>query len=189
MLDALPRLTSAIGAVRPVDLSWLHRAEVKLANLTKPPNSLGRLEWLAARLCAIQETVSPRAAARRIVVFAADHGVAAEGVSAYPSAVTAQMVEGFLRGGAAINALVRDPTSEIERNPVPNMEALARGIASAMGIEEGRLDVYSRAELRSVLAILEARFPDLYPVCRFMSATAKRAECCSSTSAIRRTRR
>ncbi len=113
MADALPRLTSAIRAVQPVDASWLHRAEVKLANLTKPPNSLGRLEWLAARLCAIQETVSPRAAARRIVVFAADHGVAAEGVSAYPSAVTAQMVGGFLRGGAAINALAHTASADV----------------------------------------------------------------------------
>ena len=113
MLDALPRLESAIGAVRPVDPSWLHRAEVKLAHLTKPPNSLGRLESLAARLCAVQETVSPRAAPRRIVVFAADHGVTAEGVSAYPSAVTAQMVGGFLRGGAAINALARTASADV----------------------------------------------------------------------------
>lgn len=112
-LDALPRLKAALGRVRPVDPGWRHRAEVKLANLTKPPNSLGRLEWLAARLCAIQETLSPRAAPRRIVVFAADHGVAAEGVSAYPSAVTAQMVGNFLRGGAAINALARAASADV----------------------------------------------------------------------------
>jgi len=112
-LDSLPRLKSALGRVRPVDPDWRHRAEVKLANLTKPPNSLGRLEWLAARLCAIQETLSPRAAPRRIVVFAADHGVTAEGVSAYPSAVTAQMVGTFLRGGAAINALGRAASADV----------------------------------------------------------------------------
>ena len=112
-LDSLPRLKSALGRVRPVDPDWRHRAEVKLANLTKPPNSLGRIEWLAARLCAIQETLSPRAAPRRIVVFAADHGVTAEGVSAYPSAVTAQMVGNFLRGGAAINALARAASADV----------------------------------------------------------------------------
>lgn len=102
---AVPRLDEVIGRVRPVDFSWRDRAEARLDELTKPPRSLGRLEWIAARLCAIQETVTPRVMPRRIVVFAADHGVTEESVSAYPSAVTAQMVGNFLRGGAAINAL------------------------------------------------------------------------------------
>ena len=102
---AVPRLHEATGRVRPVDYSWRDCAEARLDELTKPPRSLGRLEWIAGRLCAIQETVRPRVMPRRIVVFAADHGVTEEGVSAYPSAVTAQMVGNFLRGGAAINAL------------------------------------------------------------------------------------
>ena len=140
-LDALPRLKSALGRVRPVDPSWRHRAEVKLASLTKPPNSLGRLEWLAARLCAIQETVSPRAAPRRIVVFAADHGVAAEGVSAYPSAVTAQMVGNFLQGGAAINALARAASADTWVVDV--------GVAGDIGVE-GDVDAAgSAASFRS----------------------------------------
>lgn len=104
---APPRLDEAIGRVRPIDVAWRDRAEARLDQLTKPPGSLGRLESIAARLCAIQKTVTPRAAPRRVVVFAADHGVTEEGVSAYPSAVTAQMVANFLRGGAAINALAR----------------------------------------------------------------------------------
>jgi len=102
---APPRLLAAVREVQPADRGWHERAEARLDRLTKPPRSLGRLEWIAARLCAIQQTETPRAAPRRIVVFAADHGVAAEGVSAYPQAVTAQMVGNFLRGGAAINAL------------------------------------------------------------------------------------
>lgn len=101
------RFDEVIRRVRPIDASWYERAEARLDQLTKPPGSLGRLEWIAARLCAIQETVTPRAAPRHIVVFAADHGVAEEGVSAYPPAVTAQMVGNFTRGGAAINALAR----------------------------------------------------------------------------------
>jgi nicotinate-nucleotide--dimethylbenzimidazole phosphoribosyltransferase len=113
MSSALPRLHSAIGRVQPVDAAWRARAEARLDRLTKPQHSLGRLEWIAARLCAIQETLAPRAAPRRIVVFAADHGVTAEGVSAYPSAVTTQMVGNFLRGGAAINALARATAADV----------------------------------------------------------------------------
>lgn len=111
--SALPRLHSAIARVRRVDPTWRDRAEARLDRLTKPQHSLGRLEWIASRLCAMEETLTPRAAPRRIVVFAADHGVAAEGVSAYPSAVTAQMIGNFLRGGAAINALARATAAEV----------------------------------------------------------------------------
>lgn len=109
----VPRLHSAIGCVRPIDPIWRDRATARLDRLTKPPGSLGRLEWIAARLCAIQETVSPRAAPSRIAVFAGDHGVAVEGVSAYPSAVTAQMVGNFVRGGAAINVLAREAAADV----------------------------------------------------------------------------
>ena len=112
-LSAVPRLHEALGRVRPVDVTWRDRAEARLDELTKPPRSLGRLEWIAARLCAIQETVTPRVVPRRIVVFAADHGVTEEGVSAYPSAVTAQMVGNFLRGGAAINVLARAAAADV----------------------------------------------------------------------------
>jgi nicotinate-nucleotide--dimethylbenzimidazole phosphoribosyltransferase len=111
--SAAPRLNETIGRVQPVDMLWRDRAEVRLEQLTKPPRSLGRLEWIAARLCAIQETATPRAAPRRIVVFAADHGVTEEGVSAYPSAVTPQMVGNFLRGGAAINVLARAAGADV----------------------------------------------------------------------------
>jgi nicotinate-nucleotide--dimethylbenzimidazole phosphoribosyltransferase len=111
--SVVPRLHSAIERVRSVDPTWRDRADIRLDRLTKPPHSLGRLEWIAARLCAIQATVTPRAAPCRIVVFAADHGVTAEGVSAYPAAVTAQMVGNFLRGGAAINALARTAGADV----------------------------------------------------------------------------
>ena len=111
--SALPRLYAAIARVRRLDPTWRDRAEAQLDRLTKPQRSLGRLEWIAARLCAMQETLTPRAAPRRIVVFAADHGVTAEGISAYPSTVTAQMVGNFLRGGAAINVLARATAADV----------------------------------------------------------------------------
>ncbi len=91
--------------IKSVDVSWLTAAAERQLKLTKPPNSLGRLETIANRLAAIQQTVTPRISGKRIYVVAADHGVTREGVSAYPREVTAQMVDNFLRGGAAINVL------------------------------------------------------------------------------------
>src|SRR6266567_1069783 len=80
---------------------------VRWNNLTKPPGSLGRLEELVTRYAVIRGEAVPVLARKSMHIFCADHGVTAEGVSAYPSAVTAQMVRNFLRGGAAINVLCR----------------------------------------------------------------------------------
>jgi nicotinate-nucleotide--dimethylbenzimidazole phosphoribosyltransferase len=93
--------------IRPVDLRWMEAASRRQLELTKPPGSLGRLEGIANRCAAVRESLELTAGRPRIVLFAADHGVCAEGVSAYPQEVTAQMVLNFLRGGAAINALAR----------------------------------------------------------------------------------
>ncbi len=85
----------------------------RLDDLTKPPRSLGRLEELAARLCAIQGTLTPAASPRRLVVFAADHGVAAAGVTAWPSAVTRRMIDNIRAGGAASAVLARTTGTEL----------------------------------------------------------------------------
>ncbi len=74
---------------------------------TKPPGSLGRVEALAARIARIQGTLTPRLRRCRLTLFAGDHGVASEGVSAYPQAVTRQMVANFLAGGGAANVFAR----------------------------------------------------------------------------------
>ena len=79
----------------------------RLDGKTKPRGSLGRLEELACRLAAVYGTADPPLPAKAVVVLAADHGVAEEGVSAYPQEVTAQMVQNFAAGGAAINVLAR----------------------------------------------------------------------------------
>ena len=87
--------------------SEIHRrlAEARQAQLTKPPSSLGRIEELAVRLAALQGTEFPTLERVRIVVFAADHGVAEERVSAYPQEVTQAMLGNFAAGGAAISVL------------------------------------------------------------------------------------
>jgi nicotinate-nucleotide--dimethylbenzimidazole phosphoribosyltransferase len=89
-------------------------AQARQAVLTKPPGALGRLEWLAIRLAALQGTERPSAHNVYIAVFAADHGVTAEGVSAFPQAVTVEMVRNFARGGAAISVLARELGAALE---------------------------------------------------------------------------
>lgn len=108
MDNSLSIINEVCGQIRSVEESWLSAARQRQLTLTKPPGSLGRLEELGNRLAAIQQTVTPSVTGKRIYVVAGDHGVTAEGVSAYPREVTAQMVDNFLRGGAAINVLARN---------------------------------------------------------------------------------
>jgi nicotinate-nucleotide--dimethylbenzimidazole phosphoribosyltransferase len=89
------------------DTALEQRLQSKLDNKTKPLGSLGRIEALALQLGLIQGSETPELLQPQLVVFAADHGLAARGVSAYPSDVTWQMVENFLAGGAAVSVLAR----------------------------------------------------------------------------------
>jgi nicotinate-nucleotide--dimethylbenzimidazole phosphoribosyltransferase len=94
------------GLILP-DEDWRSEARVRLDMLTKPLGSLGRLEDLAAQLVAIRRAHLTVPLNKAAYVFAGDHGITAEGVSAYPSAVTHQMVLNYLAGGAAVNVLAR----------------------------------------------------------------------------------
>jgi nicotinate-nucleotide--dimethylbenzimidazole phosphoribosyltransferase len=124
MLDALK------GEVAGPDEAVRREVARRLDQKTKPPRSLGRLEDLACAVAAIQRTGRPNVRRRAIVVMAADHGVAAAGVSAYPQEVTAQMVLNFAAGGAAISVLSRQAGAEVVivdmgcASPVPG----ARGV-------------------------------------------------------------
>lgn len=134
MKDLLPE----IPALDPV---WFQRALERQARLTMPTGALGRVLELGRLLCAIQESIQPVSEPAAIVVMAGDHGVAAEGVSAYPQEITGQMVANFLRGGAAINVLAR--------------RVKARVLVVDMGIREpGRLQgFHQHADFLANLAI------------------------------------
>jgi nicotinate-nucleotide--dimethylbenzimidazole phosphoribosyltransferase len=99
--------------IEPPEEGFAERARVRQRELTKPPGSLGELESIAIRLAAIQRRDRPTSFGRRVVIFAANHGVVAEGVSPYPAEVTAQMVTNFASGGAAINALARAAQADV----------------------------------------------------------------------------
>lgn len=106
--DAADPLGGLAARIRPRDEAATAAARARQGTLTKPAGALGRLEDLAVWLAGAQGTCPPRPIRRpRVVIFAGDHGIAAAGVSAYPPAVTGQMVTNFLAGGAAVNVLAR----------------------------------------------------------------------------------
>ena len=109
-------------------------AALRQQNLTKPPGSLGRLEELAIWLAQWQGRESPRLERVTIAVFAGNHGVAARGVSAYPQAVTAQMVANFTAGGAAINQIAKVSGAELRVVPI-ELERPTRDFTVATAME------------------------------------------------------
>src|ERR1035437_4655730 len=99
--------------VKPVNRSNEAAISRKIDFLTKPVGSLGMLERIAKQISLAQNTLKPAINKKRVYVFASDHGIALEGVSAYPQEVTAQMVLNFLNGGAAINVFSRHTGTEV----------------------------------------------------------------------------
>lgn len=106
-------ISSLVDSIAPVDKSAEEAALAHLNQLTKPPGSLGKLEALAVKLAGVSGKVMSSYPARAVVVMAGDHGVCEEGISAFPSEVTAQMVSNFLNGGAAVNVLARQADAEV----------------------------------------------------------------------------
>jgi len=92
----------------------IKEAEQRQLQLTKPPGSLGKLEELAIKFSAIQKTQQPQIKNVHISIFAADHGIANENVSAFPQVVTTEMVKNFSRGGAAISVLAKEIDAKLE---------------------------------------------------------------------------
>jgi nicotinate-nucleotide--dimethylbenzimidazole phosphoribosyltransferase len=143
------------------DLEAGTAAAARQAQLTKPAGSLGRLEELAIWLATWQARHPPRLEQPRTLVFAGNHGVAARGVSAYPAVVTAQMVQNFLTGGAAVNQLCRlfdaglkvyemnleTPTDDIVLEPAMSEEECAKAIAYGMMAVEPGIDALALGEM------------------------------------------
>jgi len=134
----LKALEQALREIKPPDEKAMAAARARQDTLTKPLGSLGRLEELSIKLAGIRGEPIPRINHKAIVTMAADHGVVAEGVSAYPQAVTPQMVLNFLRGGAGINVLAKHAgariivvdmgvASDMEPHPALVSRKIARG--------------------------------------------------------------
>ncbi|MDB4982511.1 MAG: Nicotinate-nucleotide--dimethylbenzimidazole phosphoribosyltransferase, partial [Myxococcales bacterium] len=150
---------------QPFDVQAATRAREHQGQLTKPPGSLGRLEELAIFYAGARGAFPVAAPSRaRIVVFAADHGITAEGVSPYPSSVTAAMVANFVAGGAAISVLTRANDIELcvvdvgVASPIPAPGPAAKLIS--LPVRAGtasflRGPAMSRAEAEQAIAIGE----------------------------------
>lgn len=107
------QLTETIQRIKPFDEKTALLAERHSDSLTKPPGSLGKLEAIARQLAGITGQLWPDFSQKAVIVMAGDHGVCDEGVSAFPQAVTPQMVMNFLNGGAAVNVLARQAGADV----------------------------------------------------------------------------
>jgi nicotinate-nucleotide--dimethylbenzimidazole phosphoribosyltransferase len=154
-LPSIPRADAAAAAA----------ARAALDAKTKPRRSLGRLEELACRIAAVRGTAAPGRLRSAVVVAAADHGVAVEGVSAYPRDVTRQMLENFEAGGAAVCVLARlagaelrvvdvgvgNPTGNIARGPAMTREEaealVERGLALAVELADAGIGIVALGEM------------------------------------------
>ncbi|MBE7375103.1 nicotinate-nucleotide--dimethylbenzimidazole phosphoribosyltransferase [Pseudomonas lopnurensis] len=142
---------------RPLDETARARARARQDQLTKPRGALGRLESLAVELAAMQGSERPRVECVHIAVFAGDHGAVEEGVSAYPQAVTGQMLRNFVRGGAALSVLARRLGALLEVIDLGTVEPLQLDGVTHLRLGPGtanftRTAAMSEEQLRQALA-------------------------------------
>ncbi|SDH12288.1 nicotinate-nucleotide--dimethylbenzimidazole phosphoribosyltransferase [Halanaerobium congolense] len=110
----MKKLKKALNKIEKLDTKKMKEAENRLDQLTKPKGSLGKLEQMAVKLAGISSELYPNFEKKTHIVMAGDHGVVAEGVSAFPQEVTTQMVDNFLNNGAAVNVLAAEIGTEIK---------------------------------------------------------------------------
>jgi nicotinate-nucleotide--dimethylbenzimidazole phosphoribosyltransferase len=157
----LDEIRALLAQLPGPDLKSGTAAALRQTQLTKPAGSLGRLEELAIWLATWQARHPPRLDHPRTIIFAGNHGVAARGVSAYPTSVTAQMVQNFVGGGAAVNQLCRvvnadlrvyemnlnTPTGDIVVEPAMSEKECAKAIAYGMMAVEPGIDALALGEM------------------------------------------
>lgn len=124
----LQRIAQIVEGIQGIDSNWIEKARDRTSQLALPPRALGRLHDIAERCCAIQRTLKPDMKAKAVLVMAGDHGVAMDGVSAFPQEVTGAMVQNFLAGGAGINAIARHVNARVwvvDMGMIPVVDPLA----------------------------------------------------------------
>jgi len=160
-IGSLQEIRDLLKVLPEADEEAAEIARARQTQLTKPAGSLGRLEDLAIWLAAWQGRNPPSLDRPYTAVFAGNHGIAAKGVSAYPSEVTAQMVQNFIEGGAAVNQLcslanadlrvyemaLEEPTGDISEGPAMDEEDCARAMAYGMMAVESGIDVLALGEM------------------------------------------
>jgi nicotinate-nucleotide--dimethylbenzimidazole phosphoribosyltransferase len=158
---SLAEMRAIIGEFPGPDRAAAEAAAAHQAQLTKPAGALGRLEAIAIWMATWQRRHPPACVHPRTAVFAGNHGVAALGVSAYPAAVTAQMVKNFIDGGAAVNQICQavdadlrvyemaldEPTQDFTRAPAMSEEECATAIAYGMMAVEPGVDLLAVGEM------------------------------------------
>lgn len=158
MKDLEKRLSILVGEIPEIDAESAERARDRQSSLTKPRGSLGRLEEISVALAGMQGRHLPLIERKSVVVFAADHGVARRGVSAYPPEVTGQMVANFDGGGAAINALssacgARLVVVDVGVNRPPESEAILSRRVGGGSADISRGPAMSAAELALAIGV------------------------------------
>ena len=157
-------LHKALADIKPLDHLAMEKARNRMDILTKPQGSLGRMEDLAVQLAGIRGEFFPVDARKRVVVMAADHGVTEEGISAYPSEVTVQMLANFTGGGAAINVLGRQNNIE-----VAVVDMGVKVDAGLPGVKKVRIksgtDNFRRQEAMTRKEVLQAIFAGIEYAC------------------------
>ncbi|MGK8232870.1 nicotinate-nucleotide--dimethylbenzimidazole phosphoribosyltransferase [Roseovarius sp. MS2] len=140
--SSLSDFAALLRAAPGTDAAATQAAQARDADLTKPPGALGRLEDLAQWYCGWRSDARARVTAPQVIVFAGNHGVVAQGISAFPAAVTAQMVANFRAGGAAVNQLAAQvgarmdvvaldldrPTGDISLGPAMSEDDMLRAL-------------------------------------------------------------
>ncbi len=112
-MDIPASLAQIVAGIQPLNREWVDKARQRTAQLVMPPRALGRLHDIAEACCGIRQTLKPCLESKAVIVMAGDHGVATEGVSAFPQEVTGAMVRTFLAGGAGINAMARHVGAQV----------------------------------------------------------------------------